>query len=179
MGAAVYAADNVALSNAAGLEALAGDLQRTGALCGFGEQHDGYVAVIIVRCGIVHVGGERSGVVLYHQRGQQNILLSIGCHAAGDGDAFLRVFRGVRCLVRVKHVYQDNRGVIVNAEVGVHALAKGEILEVVRIAQGFLALCKAVTEFRGVRCLVGVFCQVDGGRAENDLQASAGRGGGG
>lgn len=179
VGAAVYAADDVGLGNAAGFDALAGDLQCGCFLCGGGQQHDSHVAVIVVRCGIVHIGGERGSVVLHHQRGQQNVLFGIGRHAAGDGDGFLCVLRGVRRLVRVKHVHQDDGGVVINTEVGVHTLAKSEVLEVVRVAEGFLALCKTVTELRGVRCLVRVFCQVNGGRAENDLQASAGRGGGG
>ena len=40
VGAAVYAADDVGLGNAAGLDALAGDLQRGCFLCGGGQQHD-------------------------------------------------------------------------------------------------------------------------------------------
>ena len=76
-------------------------------------------------------------------------------------------------LIGIQHVHQDNGRNVENLETGANALAKGEVLEIVRIADGLHSLLVAVNQLWGVDRRRWVFRQVNGRRAENDLQASA------
>ena len=76
-------------------------------------------------------------------------------------------------VVRIKDVDENHRSVVEDAEVGVHCFAKGEVLEIVRIAQLLLAGGEVIANDGLPDRGSGVIGQVDGSRADIYLKASA------
>ena len=172
-GGGVHAAHNVGSGHAGGFQAGAAHGQTAGLLGRRGKQRNGHAAVVLM-CRLVVAAGHQGGAAVLHGQGvQQHIFLVIQHHAVHNVAAFRLVLRDVGRLVGIQHVHQDNGRNVENLETGANALAKGEVLEIVRIADGLHSLLVAVNQLGGVDRRRGVFRQVNGRRAENDLQASA------
>lgn len=98
-------------------------------------------------CRLVVAAGHQGGAAVLHGQGvQQHIFLVIQHHAVHNVAAFRLVLRDVGRLIGIQHVHQDNGRNVENLETGANALAKGEVLEIVRIADGLHSLLVAVNQ---------------------------------
>ena len=170
-GQGVHAAHNVRRRHAVRFQAGAGHFQGFRLLGGLGQDGDRHRAVLRVGGHVVAAGHQGGVRVLDHDGVQEDKLLCVGHGTVRHGALLLRVLRGMAALAGVQHIHQDNGRHVEHAETGVHALAKGEVLEVVRIAHGLLALREGIAHHGLVDGRRRIRRHVDRGGAEDDLQA--------
>ena len=175
----VHAAHHVRTGHTGGVQALGRHGQRVGLLGRLGQNGDQHVAVIVVGGNIVTLRHQGGVPVLDLQGVQQDIGLFINHLAVRHGAVLRRVHGGVAGLAGIQHVHQDNGRHIEHAETGVNALAQGKVLEVVGIPHILLALRERVAQHGLVYRRRRISGQVNGGGAENHLQARAALNGGG
>ena len=170
-GHGVHAAHNVRRRHAVRFQTGAGHDQGFRLPGGLVQNGDRHRAVLRVGGHVVAAGHQGGGGVLDLDGVQEDKLLSVGHGPVHHVASLLRVLRDVAGLAGIQHIHQDNGRHVEHAETGVHALAKGEVLEVVRIAHGLLALREGIAHHRLVDGRRRVRRQVDRRRAENNLQA--------
>ena len=172
-GGTAHATHNILLGYAGGVQARGGNGQAFRFLRTLGDQCDHHISVIVVSRRVVGIFHQCGVPVLDLHGADQGIGHSVDRLPVSHINAGRLVLLDVLGIVRIQHIHQNDGGIVENPEIHINALTKREILEVVGIPHGGLALRKAVTQFRCVCRLGRIVRQVNGGRSENHLEGGA------
>ena len=169
-GQRIHTAHNVGGGDAVRLEALAGHLEGAGLCRGVVQNNDVDRTVVRMAGQVILTSDQGRFRILHHERVQQHIGLVVPQGAVGlDSDFLFRVGGGVGGLVGVQHIDQDDRRHVENTEAVVHALAQGEVLEVIRVPKVILALSEGVAQNGFVDGGCRIVHHMDGCSPKNDL----------